>query len=169
MNSNPTIMLAIVLWTVSAPAQEPAVVLSADVVDYGIYRIELTGQHIPMPSAAAGWVQPARRAVLIAKTNEVPATIGTTFGFQFVLKGMPAGGVAAVDVIVEHPTFKIPGGEVTKTRDSVPCSYKIGETAGYTYTFDHDWEAVTGTWKIQVWQGGNMLAAKDFIVKPGAK
>jgi len=169
MNSNPIILLVCVLWTMSAMAQEPAVVRSVDVVDYGIYRIELTGQHVPMPSAGAGAIQPASRVVLIAKTNEIPATIGTTFGFQFILNGSPVGGVAAVDIIVEHPAFHKPDGEISKTTDRVPWRYRIGETVGYTYTFDHDWEAVTGVWKIQVWQGGKILAGKEFIVKSGTK
>jgi hypothetical protein len=169
MNPNPIIILASVLWTMSAIAQEPVVVRSVDVVDYGIYRIELTGQNVPMPSAGAGAVQPASRVVLVAKTNEVPATIGTTFGFQFILKGTPVGGVAVVDIIVEHPAFKKPDGEITRTSDKVPWPYRIGETVGYTYTFDHDWEAVTGVWKIQVWQGGKIFASKEFIVKAGVK
>jgi hypothetical protein len=169
MNSNLIITFAVVFWTVAAVAQEPAVVRSADVVDYGIYRIELTGERLPTPFTGAGAVQPASRAVLIAKTNEIPAIIGTTFGFQFVLDGSPAGGIAAVDIVVDHPAFKKPNGETTKTEDRVPWRYRIGEIVGYTYTFDHDWETVTGIWKIQVWQGGKILAGKEFIVKPGIK
>ena len=45
----------------------------------------------------------------------------------------------------------------------VPWRYRIREQVGYTYTFDHDWEAATGIWKIQVWQSGKILASKEKV------
>ncbi len=169
MKSSLIITLASLVGTMLVVAQEQAIVQSADVLDYGIYRIELTGEHVPMPSAGAGAVQPASRVVLVAQTNQIPTNLGTTFGFQFVLNGKPVGAVADVDIIVEHPAFKKPDGETTGTSDKVPWRYRIGEKVGYTYTFDHDWEALPGKWTIEVWRGGKRLAGKEFTVQPRAK
>src|SRR6266478_1420083 len=69
MKSSLIITLASLVGTMLVVAQEQAIVQSADVLDYGIYRIELTGEHVPMPSAGAGAVQPASRVVLVAQTN----------------------------------------------------------------------------------------------------
>lgn len=162
-------ILAVLLLKTAAIAQGVTVIESAEIIDYGIYRIELTGQHVPMPSAGAGAVQPALRAVLVAQTNQISAILGTTFGLHFMLIGKPAGAAAKVDIIVEHPAFKKPDGKTTGTSDKVPWSYRIGEKVGYTYTFDHDWEAVPGTWKIEVWRDGKKLAGKDFLVKAERK
>jgi hypothetical protein len=169
MNRFLIVTLAGMVWATAMGAQEPAIVQSVEIVDYGIYRIELTGEHVPMPSAGATAVQPASRAVLIAKTNQIPSTLGTTFGIQFILAGKPVGAVADVVIIVEHPAFKKSDGKMTGTSDKVPWRYIIGEKGCYTYTFDHDWEAVPGKWSMEVWQGGNKLAGKDFVVNSRAR
>lgn len=162
-------MMTGVIWATTMVAQETATVQSVQIIDYGIYRIELTGQRVPMPSAQAGRVRPASRAVLVVQTNQIPATIGTSFGCQFIVNGNPTGALAALEVVVEHPAFKKPDGETTGTTDRVPWRYTIGEKAGYTYTFDHDWEAVPGSWSIEIWQDGKKLAGKEFFVKPAGK
>jgi len=139
-------------------------VQAVDIVEYGTYRIQLAGEHLQVPSAAAGVVEPASRARLIATTNQVPAVVGTTFGCHFVIKGEPIGTPVMLDIVVEHPAFRKPGGETTGTTDKVPWQYVIGRKVGYTYTFDNAWEAVPGVWAIQVWHEGKRLAEQKFIV-----
>lgn len=161
------ITLVVSIWATMVIAQEPAIVSSVEIVDYGVYRIQLTGERVPMPSAGAGGVRPASRAVLVVKTNQIPATLGTTFGLRFILVGDPVGAVADVDIVVNHPPFKDSTVKATSNSDRVPWHYRIGEKAGYTYTFDHDWEAVPGKWSIEVWQAENMLARENFFVISG--
>jgi hypothetical protein len=153
-----------ITWVTATVAQEPTVVRSAEIVDFGIYRIELTGRHIPLSSTGAGEIHPVSVAVLVAKTNQIPATVGTTFGLTFILNGTPSEATADVDVVVEHPAFKKPDGTTTGTSDKVLWRYRIGQRVGYTYTFDHDWEAVPGKWVIEIWQGGKNLVVREFIV-----
>jgi uncharacterized protein DUF3859 len=156
--------LASISWVTAMVAQEPAVVRSAEIVDFGIYRIKLTGQHVPQLSTGAGEIHPVSNVVLVTKTNQIPATVGTTFGLMFILNGTPSEAKTDVDIVVEHPAFQKPNGETTGTSDKVPWRYRIGERVGYTYTFDHDWEAVPGKWAIEIWRGGKKLVAKEFIV-----
>ena len=150
----------------AAIAQESVIVKSAEMVDYGIYKIELTGNHVAVPSAAAGAVQPAYQAVLVAETNQISATIGNCFGLQFILRGTPDGAWADVVIVVNHPAFKKPDGTVSGNSDRVPWHYRIGEKVGYTYTLDHDWEAVSGKWTIEIWRGKERLVGKEFLVTP---
>jgi hypothetical protein len=113
-------------------------------------------------------VRPASRAVLIAQTNEIPAKVGTTFGYQIVVNGSPTGALADFEVVV-HPAFTKPDGKVTDTKDRVPWRYWIGKQSSYTYTFDYDWEAVPGNWLIEIWRNGKRLASKEFVVGAGGK
>ena len=152
------------IWATAAVAQDPVVVQSVGIVDYGIYRIELSGRRVSVPSAAGGEVRPASHAVLIAQTNQIPAKVGTTFGYQLVVNGSPTSALADFEVVVEHPAFTLPDGKVTGTTDRVPWKYWIGRQSSYTYTFDHDWEAVPGRWSIEIWRNGKRLVGKEFVV-----
>jgi hypothetical protein len=147
----------------TANAQTSPSVQSVEIVEFGIYRIALSGEHIPLSSTAAGAVEPAAGVHLIATTNRVPAVVGTTFGCLFVVKGEPTGAPVTLDIVMEHPPFQKAPGDKTGTRDKVPWPYVIGQGAGYTYTLDHDWEAVPGDWSIQVWYHGKKLAEQKFI------
>lgn len=158
------VLLAVGLTTI-ANAQSSASVQSAEIVEYGIYRLERTGEHILLPSTAAGAVEPAARVSLITTTNRVQAIVGTTFGCRFVVNGEPTGASVRLDIIVEHPPFEKTPGQKTGTTDKVPYRYVIGQKGGYTYTFDNDWEAVPGDWSIQVWYRGRKLAEQKFVVE----
>jgi hypothetical protein len=166
MNKQLTVFSAILFLALTVGAQEQATVQSVDIIDHGIYKIELTGDRVPVPSAGAGAVQPASRTVLIATTNQIPPQIGITFGCRFVAQGQPDGAIVDLDILVRHPAFRKPDGSVTSPLDVVPWPYRIGEVAGFTYTFDHDWEAVPGKWSIEVWRGGEKLSGVDFLVTP---
>ena len=150
-------------------AQDPVVVKSVGIVDYGIYRIALSGRRVLVPTAAAGETRPASRVVLITQTNLIPAKVGTTFGYQIVVSGSPTGTLADFEVVVEHPAFTKPDGQVTDTADRVPWKYWIGKQSSYTYTFDYDWEAVPGKWSIEIWRNGKRLAGKGFVVTARGK
>jgi len=91
-----------ILFAATSLAQATPSVESATIMDYGIYRVELTGEHTKVPTAAAGAVEPARSARLIETTNRIPATVGTSFGCHFVLKGEPDGSSVPLDIVVQH-------------------------------------------------------------------
>jgi len=145
-------------------AQTSPSVQSAEIVEYGIYQIARTGDHILLSSTSAGAVEPASGARLITATNHVPAVVGTTFGCLFVVTGEPTGTPVTLDIIVDHPPFEKAPGQKTGTRDTVPWPYVIGQKAGYTYTLDNDWEAVPGNWSIQIRYRGRKLAEQKFVV-----
>jgi hypothetical protein len=158
------VFLAVGLAAVAGAQTVPSV-QSAAIVEYGIYRIALSGAHLPLSSTAAGAVEPAAGVHLITATNRIPAVVGTTFGCLFVVKGEPTGARVTLDIIVEHPPFEKAPGQKTGTTDTVRWPYVIGQKAGYTYTFDNGWEAVPGDWSIQVWYQGKKLSERRFVVE----
>ena len=160
------VVLGISLTRIATAQTVPANVQSVEIVEYGIYQIVHTGEHIPLKLTAAGAIEPAAHVQLATTTNRVPAVVGTTFGCLFVLHGEPANARVTLDVVVEHPPFEKAPGQKTGTVDKIPWPYVIGRKAGYTYTFDNDWEAVPGTWSIQVWYHGRKFAEQKFVVEP---
>jgi hypothetical protein len=164
MNRILVLIFAVALVTNSSAQTSPSV-QSAEIVEYGIYRIKFTGEHIPLSSTSAGAIEPAAGVRLITATNHVPSAVGVTFGCLFVVKGEPIGAPVTLDIVVEHPPFQKAPGDKTSTQDKIPWPYVIGQKAGYTYTFDNDWEAVPGNWLIQVWYHGRKLAEQKFFVE----
>jgi hypothetical protein len=148
----------------AANAQTP-LVESAEIVEFGIYKIERSGEHIQIPSTASGGVKTATWAHLVTATNRVPAEVGTTFGCHFVVKGEPTNAAVTLEIVVEHPPFEKTAGQKTGTVDKVPWQYVIGQKVGYTYTFDEPWEAVPGDWSIQVWYRQKKLTEQKFLVE----
>jgi hypothetical protein len=158
------LLIALMLGVaVAVEAQTVPVVREGKIVEYGIYQIARTGEHIAMSSTAAGAVEPAKSAELVTATNRVPAVVGKTFGCMFVVDGEPEGATVTLEIVVEHPPFERTPGEKTGTMDRVPYSYMIGQKAGYTYSLDNAWEAVPGNWSIQVRYQGRKLAEQKFV------
>jgi hypothetical protein len=55
----------------------------------------------------------------------------------------------------------------TATREEYSETTQIGGADLRGYGLDDDWEAVPGTWTLQVWYGDRMLAERSFtLVKP---
>jgi hypothetical protein len=137
----------------------------AQVLDSGIYRLEHSAGLVEQSTVSSEYLQPAQTAVLLSSTNVIPATVGTTFGFRFVLQGEPQDGPIDVEIVVRHPAFVKPDGTVTEDVDRVPWQYSLGKEVGYTYTFDREWEAAAGEWSFEIWHSGQKLAACDFSVR----
>jgi len=135
------------------------------ILDAGIYALEQRNTPIASSSVSAAILQPVRKAVLLAQTNLVPARVGTTFGCRFVFDTQaPDTHVDAV-IVVRHPPFSKLSQETANTIDTVYWRYPCGQEVGYTYTFDHDWEAVSGEWVVEVWHDGTKLVERRFIVR----
>ncbi len=159
----PGIVLCILLMSTQALGN--VLVDSVRIVEHGIYQAEHTGEVLQVGTTATGLIRPARDAVLKQATEQVPAQLGTSFGCFFVIEGEPPESAARVTLQVHHPPMTRPNNNTeTGTVDSVPCTFPIGKTVGYVYTFDYAWEMAVGDWSIQVWWDGEKLAEQRFTV-----
>lgn len=99
-------------------------------------------------------------------TRSIPGKLGVSFGIRFRYLGEPVGGLVPVTVrlVFPPPGLKSPVGKkvinVDDTRDLAP----LGMTGFSSMTFDHLWEIIPGTWRIQIWSGGKKLADEPFEV-----
>jgi hypothetical protein len=101
------------------------------------------------------------------KTDRITAAVGTSFGFEYVIRG---SGEGEVDLTVKylHPAITNPKtGKVFTSQEIISGKRAIGKTHLIGYRFDEAWEIVPGAWTIQLSYGDKKLAEKTFqVVKP---
>jgi hypothetical protein len=141
-------------------------VQGVEIGQYGIYTGDKLGQE-DAANAAVGYKSVTANIVFQQKTERITAAVGTSFGFEYVIRGSGEGGV---DLTVKylHPAITNPKtGRVFTSQEIVSDNRVIGKTHLIGYRFDEAWEIVPGTWTIQLLYGDKKLAEKTFqVVKP---
>ena len=105
---------------------------------------------------------------LVQSTTNIPARIGTVFGFRYTIRGTPTNWPVLLTMVVEHPPYKNLKTGKTQTRDE----YKVRSYSGQRYTpyrFDYEWELIPGRFKFEVWHGDKKLCEQSFMVVPDRK
>jgi len=151
--------------------QDTASVTGATVMEVGIYTARVI-KTFDVPGVAGGTNQGLDSFTLGQATTNVPARIGTRFGFRYTIHGTPSNAPIALTMVGEHPPLKDPKTGKTQTRDEYELESWIGQT--YTsYSFDNEWELIPGRWNFEVWHKGKKLCEQSFTVisdpKPKAK
>jgi len=164
------ILITLILVLVMCGA--PSIVMASDVVDveilnFGIYKADFIKKE-DAAGAAAGYKNIVRNVALIEQTTNIPARVGTRFGFEYVIKGSPAGSTIDLTYKYLHPRMSNPKtNQAFTSQEIVSKNREIGRAATITYTFDYEWEAVVGEWTVQIFYAGKKLAEKNFyIYKP---
>ncbi len=99
-------------------------------------------------------------------TRSIPGRLGVSFGIRFRYVGEPEGGLVPVTVrlVFPPPGLKSPSGKRVLTVGDSHDLAPLGMTGFSGTTFDHLWEIIPVTWRIQVWSGGKKLADEPFEV-----
>src|SRR5689334_16131591 len=119
-------------------AQDKVSVTGATVTEVGIYTARVI-KKFDVPSVAGGTNEGLDSFSLVQTTTNVPARIGTRFGFRYTIHGTPSNAPIVLTMIGEHPPLKDPKTGKTRTRDEYELESWIGPT--YTsYSFDNEWE-----------------------------
>ena len=131
-------------------------------VDFGIYRSARLG-HVENAAVAGGLVLSHGRK-LLRQTDRVPATLGTGFGFRYVLQG--PGEDAEVTVRVLHP---VPLRDPESGRIIAVSQWQQRLGIGTVHwnsgwNFEFPWELVPGRWTIQLHGQSGLLLEKQFEV-----
>lgn len=100
------------------------------------------------------------------ETRSIPGKLGVTFGIRYRYVGEPIGGLVPVTVrlVFPPPGLKSPAGTKVLRYDDIRELAALGLTGFMSMTFDHVWEIVPGTWRMQIWSGGKKLADEPFEV-----
>jgi len=147
-----------------AIAQDTVSVTGAHVTEVGIYRARVVTKSA-VPGVAGGTNEWLDSFALAQATTNVPARVGTRFGFRYTIHGTPSNAPIVLKMIGEHPPYKNPKTGKTETRDE----YELQSWAGQTYTsylLEEEWELISGTFKFEVWHRGKKLCEQSFMIVP---
>ncbi len=145
----------------------PAQSVQGQVLRWGIWQTSGDPIRVPAqdPQSARGR-HLTYRPVLLAQTNQIPATRGVRFGFEFELTGLPPGP-AQFTFVITHPPIREPDGSVV-TRSEFPHPTVIPEEGfvveAIAFGFDHDYELVPGKWTMEIWRDSRKVVERTFEV-----
>ncbi len=137
---------------------------AAEVVGFGIFEAASTrsyrgysGSLVPSDSVAG--VQ------FVKYTEQIPAVLGTNFGFQYIINSRPRGRKVDVTLVIRVPGegMQRPNGKIYKE-----FKYKqevmLGNESLHGYGFDESWEIVPGIWEFEVWFQKALIVRRKFDV-----
>ena len=157
--------LLIVLAFCTAPFSAlGAQVDGVDIVSYGIYVADDNGKVRSAEKNAAEQGNQEKAWKLLKNADRIPAKLATSFGIEYIIKGAPAGEPVKITLRYLHPMITNPETGKKYTSQEVSIVALVGKKIHEGYTFDHEWELVTGAWVIQVFYDGRKLAEQYFTV-----
>jgi hypothetical protein len=155
----------IALSTTCLIADEP----KGQILNYGIFKRAAREEVVKTPETPSGVTRkPASDVTLSVTTNRIPARKGVQFGIAYEVTNLDLkdGEIFAITKVTTHPPMKRPDGKVTERFSFVErLPVQNGRAEARTgYGFDHDYELVTGVWRIEMQLNGKTLMTQEFTV-----
>ncbi len=140
---------------------------AVEVLEYGIFR-KIVSRDVRSPDTISGTGHDVPEVVLLECTTNIPARIGTSFGFRVKVPTHSSEGTDAYAAKCIHPRLTDPSSGRSGEIDRWDAPGFAGNVGYVGYTLDHDWELVPGSWTIQLFVGSKLVAEKTFhvYVKP---
>src|ERR1041385_2483616 len=98
------LIIAISTLLFRALAQDAISVTGADVTEAGIYTAQVV-KRFAVPGVASGTNEGLDSFKLVQATTNVPARIGTRFGFRYTIRGTPSNAPIVLKMVGEHPPY----------------------------------------------------------------
>ena len=163
------VALLVFVLTARAPAAEPKIggTPRGEVVEFGITKS--TGEeHLKRnPDTLDGQQSTARGSPKFAEhTTFVPAKLGTSFGFSFLLSGIDGTSSVELKKIVKHPRMRNAKGEeeVQYTMIETRPVRNGRVVGGAGYSLDRPEELEPGIWTFELWYRDMKLVSQSFTV-----
>jgi hypothetical protein len=164
MNRLMTALLIVLAFCTAPFSALGAQIDGVDIVNYGIYVADDKDEARSAEKNAAEQGSQEKAWKLLKKGDRIPAKMATSFGIEYIIKGAPAGEAVKITLRYLHPMISNPETGKKYNSQEVSISALIGKKIHEGYTFDHEWELVTGAWVIQVFYDGRKLGEQYFSV-----
>jgi hypothetical protein len=154
-----------------APGRAAPFTATAAVTSYGVLH---GGVVDPTPVGVDSLGEPVRglggHPWIGVTTTEIPLKRGLMFGFHADFEGLPKAVPVELEYRFHTPRIVRPDGtsftlNAFKALATTDLSGRLEQHGAY-YRFDHDYELVPGTYRMEVLYQSRVLAAKDFTVVP---
>jgi hypothetical protein len=100
---------------------------------------------------------------LTMQTTSVPKQLGSTFGFRFKVVN-PEGGAVNATIVTSSPGMINPEKNEVEFKSETTDSIEVGKEYNCTFTFEKEWEMVSGDWTLEVRTEDGATASKTFQV-----
>ncbi len=151
--------------TATAKAQT-AIVETVDIIAFGLYRTQ-DSERVRSDDTAIGHMTLVSKYELVTKTQTICATLGVSFGVEFVVAGKPMGAAVSLDNVTVFPPQGVvhPNGKKFQL-SKFTSQPTIGGTNYRSYTFDEPWEIALGPWVFEFHHQGRKVGEQRFTVIP---
>lgn len=138
--------------------------VEAKINKFGLYQIMGPSKVIKTPKTTAGKTRDISKTTInyLNETTNVPAKIGTRFGYSYQTSGMLSNHKVKIKKVFKHPQFKGQKGFTRKSHYTTDDSGSFEAMIGYG--FDEPFELVPGTWTLEIWFKNKLLISKSFNV-----
>lgn len=137
------------------------------ILTYGLYRKNNDGKPVKVQGTENEYIQTAEFNH-IETTRDIPAKLGTYFGFEFEFSDLPLGEEIKFDVHVTHPPLKMTADAAISTEDSfwlrVPIAKDGRCKSAEWFGLTSDAELVPGKWIYEYYLGKELLLEQEFFV-----
>ncbi|HWP26515.1 MAG TPA: DUF3859 domain-containing protein [Xanthobacteraceae bacterium] len=139
-----------------------------EITEVGIYCADTIGR-IPFEEHPGGFRNIVANIKLLKQTTEIPALLGTRFGFYYAIAGRPHGASLTLRTVTKYPSPGLHDPDQGKTFLTSGHSYTatIGGTGYQGYHLEYDWEIVPGVWTFEFWQQNRKVGEQRLtLVEP---
>lgn len=138
--------------------------IGAQITQYGIAQVELGDGVVETPTTTTGEMREVLDVQYDTTTDRIPATLGTSFGVQYIIWGAPRGSWVPLEMRTVHPPLTNPATGRTTTQSVWQTEARVGDISGRIYTLEYDWEVVPGDWSFEIYYEGTLIEKQDFIL-----
>jgi hypothetical protein len=157
-------LVTAIAFVASAQAQTG---VRAEMFDPGIYEHEVE-RTVEAPDEPSGKHSLVRNPKLIEPTTCIPAKRGSRFGVRYRITADQSNLFVDVRTVMRYPEPGLRDPKTNRLHEKTEnTQLNITGAESYTgYSFDEDWEAMPGTWTIEIWHNETLMASQKFEVGP---
>jgi hypothetical protein len=138
-----------------------------EVVREGQFEVLGDPEMSAAPETAAGKVGSHDSVQLISESKTLKAVRGATFGFTYLIKGVPDGEMSRFEMRALHPPMTGPSGKTTT--ESRVDTQVFGEQGvavnDIIYVLAEPFEVLPGNWTLQLLYKGKAVVSRQFVLQ----
>ncbi len=161
------IWLGLIAAFALATAAQAQKVERITITDPGLYDYEVEKIDKTPDSVSTGF-KTIKNVRLLQRAERIPAKRGSRFGVRYRIIADQSNLFVNVRTVMRYPEPGLRDPKTNRLHEKTEnTQLNITGAESYTgYSFDEDWEAMPGTWTIEIWHNETLMASQKFEVGP---